>query len=414
MSQLLSACHRGLPESLDTRKSRRTLFSERNECENNSCTGPKAKRPKQSSEQENDVKSFVHSTASAFRPLSSDGNDKGLAPASGNVQNVTESEKKEIDMSAKELSNGTSSKNCSPEQKIYLERQKQKELLQEQSSFNLQDERWKRIERELEKAFSNCHPVTNISKKFPNFINQSSSPIPITQLIEHSSIGIQASLIDTISPLKPLSYARKHCKSPWQLAAPTSDLTTLTPVTTVHNTPAAQVTQAASLPARQISPQPSVADNAVLVSSVSQAPLLLPMPSVGQGVVWNPNSHQSTQSSHAVILSTPVYNLSSLPLNSQLPLAPVTSQPMPQSPVEKPNISSPSMPDTVQYSVPGLQPKSVTMVSQLTPTVKAPTINPMTVSAETPSSTAGVEFSGLPRRLSLPVHVQVTSAQKLM
>ena len=97
----------------------------------------------------------------------------------------------------------------SPEQKILLERQKQQKLLEEQRGFDSQDERWKRIEHELEKAFPKAGPSR------PMMVHQSSSPLPYDALVEQSSVAIQASLIDDLSPLKPLSYYRK-IKSPWK------------------------------------------------------------------------------------------------------------------------------------------------------------------------------------------------------
>ena len=425
MSQLLSACHQGLPETLDGKKSRRTLFSTADtgseSCEN---TGPKAKRPRRSSGEENAVKSFVHSTASAFRPLGPGINEPGATAVCGSVRNSPDIEKAASDRARKNVSADANSKSNSPEQKIYLERQKQKELLQEQSSFDslhLQDERWKRIERELEKAFASCHPNTNVSKKYPSFVNQSSSPIPNAQLIEQSSVGIQASLIDTVSPLKPLSDVRRHSSSPWQSAAPVVDLPQLPTVSLKfvsppHQTKAAsksaQGVHSVSPPAAQISPQQSPVGNAVLLSSGSQTPLILPMPPKGPGVVWNTQPSQSGPAPQALILNAPMYSFSSAALNSPTSLLPVSSIATPQSsPVEKSNVTYPSVPSTIQCSMPALQPKPIAMVTQLTPAMKSSTASPVTVSADTPSN-AGVLLSEISRRLSLPLQVQVTPISK--
>lgn len=403
MSQLLFACNHGLPNALESKKIRRTLFfSPMPENDSSIHTGPKAKRLKGSPEEENEVKSFIHSSTSAFRPVSNGIDRKRVNELSKNLENFSEAQKAENDVSKQEEhSENETGNSYSPKQKIYLERQKQKELLKEQSSFDLQDERWKRIERELEKAFSNCHPNRNISKKFPDFVNQSSSPIPRTQLIEQSSVGIQASLIDTVSPLKPLSYNHNKCKSPGQV-----------PVQPLEGTHRASMMQTELIPfqqslANKISPSKSPSDTVVLASS---APFVVPVPSRGPGVVWNSNLSQPTQSPQAVILSAPGYNLSS---NSQTHQPPTSTQPTIQSAIKKQSVIDPSVPNTSHCSMPAFQPKPITVITQLTPTVKPSAVNPVTVSAETPSG-VGVLLSGLPRRLSLPIHGQATSVQNLM
>ena len=130
---------------------------------------------KQNDQGEVRVKKMLLRVLYTRQPLLSDRsgpgiNEPGATAVCGSVRNSPDIEKAASDRARKNVSADANSKSNSPEQKIYLERQKQKELLQEQSSFDslhLQDERWKRIERELEKAFASCHPNTNVRQEIP-------------------------------------------------------------------------------------------------------------------------------------------------------------------------------------------------------------------------------------------------------
>lgn len=189
MSQLLSACRHS--DDFDAKKSRRSLFmSGKTELED----APEPKRRRSADDvasikQETDG-GFFHSSTSPFKRFQEEKNGPSLC-------------------SPKQASPSGKLDHPSPEQKILLERQKQQKLLEEQRGFDSQDERWKRIEHELEKAFPKAGPSR------PMMVHQSSSPLPYDALVEQSSVAIQASLIDDLSPLKPLSYYRK-IKSPWK------------------------------------------------------------------------------------------------------------------------------------------------------------------------------------------------------
>ncbi|XP_068711100.1 transcription factor E2F8-like isoform X4 [Montipora foliosa] len=180
MSQLLSACRQS--DDCDAKKSRRSLFIP-GDAEPAGSPLPKRRR---SADDVSSIKSdgngsFFHSISSPFKSISNDKKPKSPVLVNSCVK---------IHLP-------------SPEQKILLERQKQQKLLEEQQGFDSQDERWKRIERELEKAFPKSGPGR------PMMVHQSSSPLPYDALVEQSSVAIQASLIDDVSPLKPLSYYRK-------------------------------------------------------------------------------------------------------------------------------------------------------------------------------------------------------------
>ncbi|PFX15427.1 transcription factor E2F7-like isoform X2 [Stylophora pistillata] len=189
MSQLLSAC--SYSDDFEARKSRRSLFMPP-KSDVDGAPEPKRRRSADdvySIRQEADA-GFSHSSTSPFKSL----------PEGKNIP-VVGSPKQTIQIAKLNP--------ASPEQKILLERQKQQQLLDEQRGFDSQDERWKRIERELEKAFRKGGPT------HPLMVHQSSSPLPYDALVEQTSVAIQASLIDDLSPLKPLSYYRK-VKSPWK------------------------------------------------------------------------------------------------------------------------------------------------------------------------------------------------------
>ena len=189
MSQLLSACRHS--DDFDARKSRRSLFIS-GETELEGAPEPKRRRSADdvSSMKPESDSGFSHSSTSPFKSIQDD-------------------RKKPTPCGSRQASPGGNLNLSSPEQKILLERQKQQKLLEEQRGFDSQDERWKRIERELEKAFPKGGPSR------PMMVHQSSSPLPYEALVEQSSVAIQASLIDDVSPLKPLSYYRK-LKSPWK------------------------------------------------------------------------------------------------------------------------------------------------------------------------------------------------------
>ena len=219
MSQLLSACRQGFPSELpDSKKSRRSLFLPQNLTDD----GPEAKRSKDedpsiTSKAVTD-KQFVHSSTSPFKFVGGSGSEASSSTEGASAKNPSGSAQ-------------VSPKQGSPEQKVLLERQKQQKLLEEQRDFQLQDERWKRIERELDKAFAGCQPKVSCTNTFPQMVHQASSPLPLDSLIQHSSVGIQASLIDDLSPLKPPSYYRSVVKSPWQpIQASEASMTTPSPV----------------------------------------------------------------------------------------------------------------------------------------------------------------------------------------
>ena len=182
MSQLLSACQ-GFLVPDENKKSRRTLFTGETSSGDD---GPSSKRRKSSDDikgNENEsvnATKFVHSATSPFKPFPTEQNGIDSTIASPPAKNVFPS-----------VVEG------SPEQKILLEREKQKKLLEEQKDFEVKDERWKRMEDELEKALPKAR--SKISK------NNNSV---------QSSVGIQASLINDVSPLKPLSNYVKNLK-PW-------------------------------------------------------------------------------------------------------------------------------------------------------------------------------------------------------
>ena len=189
MSQLLSACRHS--DDFDARKSRRSLFVS-GKTEPDDAPQPKRRRSA------DDVSSIKHEA------------DAGFSHSSTSPFKSIRDEKKEpTSCSSRQASPSGTVNQSSPEQKILLERQKQQKLLEEQRGFDSQDERWKRIERELEKAFPKGGPSR------PMMVHQSSSPLPYDALVEQSSVAIQASLIDDLSPLKPLSYYRK-LQSPWK------------------------------------------------------------------------------------------------------------------------------------------------------------------------------------------------------
>lgn len=189
MSQLLSACRQS--DDFEAKKSRRSLFVP---VKTEPDGSPLPKRRRSADDvlsTKHDVNGgFSHSISSPFKSIHDEDNEltqrSPVQAASDGNQNLS-----------------------SPEQKILLERKKQQQLLDEQRGFHSQDERWKRIERELDKAFPKAGPSR------PMMVHQSSSPLPYDALVEQASVAIQASLIDDISPLKPLSFYRK-LKKPWQ------------------------------------------------------------------------------------------------------------------------------------------------------------------------------------------------------
>ena len=193
MFQLMSACRQGFSSDAESKKSRRSLFmspkTERDDA-------PVAKR-RRSADDVLSIKGevevrFSHSPTSPFKRIA------------GEKSNPTSRSSRQASPKDKSV------QPTSPEQKVLLERQKQQKLMEEQRNFDSQDVRWKRIERELEKAFP-----TAAAQNRATMVHQSSSPVPYGALVEQSSVAIQASLIEDVSPLKPLSYYRK-LRSPWK------------------------------------------------------------------------------------------------------------------------------------------------------------------------------------------------------
>ena len=191
MSQLLSACKEGFPADFaDSRKSRRSLF-----LGPTSDDGPDCKRAKADvspMEKKDTNGQFVHSSMSPFKVV------LGLAAES-------------------EAGDGLASgaDNSSPEAKILLERQKQQQLWDEQKDFTLQDERWTRIQHELEKAFPGAQ-LPAIEKATPSAQFPAVPSAQLPAISSQSSVGIQASLINGVSPLKPPSYYGNARVSPWK------------------------------------------------------------------------------------------------------------------------------------------------------------------------------------------------------
>lgn len=219
MSQLLSACSslQGIPP--EDKKSRRTLFVSEAYID-----APTPKRQRTSDSDSNDSTSnsdkFVHSFTSPFKPLNNDKCDQPRATENSPVL-----------------------KQASPEQKILLERKKQAKLLEEQKNFQLEDERWKRMEHELDKAFAKNEPkVTDTQKLYERI---------------YPSVGIQASLIADISPLKPLSQCVNNLQTPVNGSSADKQVTAATTSTTGP----------ASLQNMMISPLVNNTSNAAMPSS---------------------------------------------------------------------------------------------------------------------------------------------------
>ena len=412
MSQLLSACRHS--DDFDARKSRRSLFMTGN-MEYEDAPEPKRRRSADdvsSIKQETDG-GFSHSTNSPFKSI--------------------QDEKKTSSVSSPKQSSPCGAFNqSSPEQKILLERQKQQKLLEEQQGFDSQDERWKRIERELEKAFPKGGPSR------PMMVHQSSSPLPYDALVEQSSVAIQASLIDDLSPLKPLSCYRK-IKSPWknpeslQSSCPSSATPSPVPFQSgsalnSFNNPHA-MSPVPILPATE---RPSNVSN-----TCPSNPFFLQLPvsaASGAPVVWatpTPPSGHSTPSPDQLIkmaaqqpVDTPVmYSPRSLtptpePVQPDMSLFAsmsdkqqvILTQPLVTmgdaqqvSPVPQAlSVQVPIMPhvsNTDMFSVTPI-PGNMTSLQFSTPLVKVADINNV-VSMETPSSTVQL-LKDVSKRLSLP------------
>lgn len=407
MSQLLSACRHS--DDFDARKSRRSLFmSGRTELED----APEPKRRRSA----DDVSSinqeaeggFSHSSASPFKSIQ----DEKEGP---------------LVSSPKQASPSEMFNQSSPEQKILLERQKQQKLLEEQRGFDSQDERWKRIERELEKAFPSR----------PIMVHQSSSPLPYDALVEQSSVAIQASLIDDLSPLKPLSYCRK-VQSPWnnteslQTSCPAS--VTPSPVPFQNGSALNSFNNPHAMSPVPILPATERPSNVSNVCPSNAFFFQVPVSAAnGASVVWatpTPPSGHSTPSPDQVIkmagqpVNTPVlYSprsltptpepahpdtslFSTVPDKQQAILTPslVTMGDSQQvSPVQQAlSIQVPTMPhvsNTEMYSVTSI-PGNMTSLQFATPLVKVTDINNV-VSMETPSSTVQL-LKDVSKRLSLP------------
>lgn len=173
MQQLLSACTslQGAPS--DDKRSRRTLFVSEAYID-----APLPKRRRS----DGDVEET--SFSSPPKPVQSH--------VSPNRQTVEEKQARDLQ----------GVKRGSPQEKILLERKKQKKLLEQQKNFQLEDERWTRMEKELNKAFSKPDPV----------VSNNNSPSLFDKF--HPSVGIQASLIADVSPLKPLSHYVQNMQLP--------------------------------------------------------------------------------------------------------------------------------------------------------------------------------------------------------
>lgn len=406
MSQLLSACRHS--DDFDARKSRRSLFmSGKTELED----APEPKRRRSADDvssikQESDG-GFFHSSTSPFKSIQEEKKGPSLS-------------------SPKQASPSGKFNQPSPEQKILLERQKQQKLLEEQRGFDSQDERWKRIEHELEKAFPKGGPSR------PMMVHQSSSPLPYDALVEQSSVAIQASLIDDLSPLKPLSYYRK-VKSPWknsesvQSSSPAS--ATPSPVPFQSGSTLNSFNNLHAMSPVPILPATERPSNVSNVCPSNAFFFQIPV-SAGSGasVVWaapTPPSGNSTPSPDQLIkiaagqpVNTPVlYSPRSLtptpePAHTDTLLhQSILSTPSLVAMGESQQVSSvqqvlsvqvPTMPDvghTEMYSVTPI-PGNMTSLQFTTPLVKVTDVNNV-VSMETPTSTVQL-LTDVSKRLSLP------------
>lgn len=418
MSQLLSACRHS--DDSDSRKSRRSLFmSVKTELED----APELKR-RRSADDVSSIKQdadggFSHSSASPFKSLQEEMKGATVPP-----------------ISPIPASRSVNFNQSSPEQKILLERQKQQKLLEEQRGFDSQDERWKRIERELEKAFPKGGPTR------PMMVHQSSSPLPYDALVEQSSVAIQASLIDDLSPLKPLSYYRK-LKSPWnnteslQSSCPAS--ATPSPVPFQNGSISNSFSNLHAMSPVPILPATERPSNVSNVCPSNAFFFQIPASAAGNGasVVWatpTPPSGSSTPSPDQLIkiaaaqpVNTPVlYSPRSLtptpePAYVDTSLLPSFAADKQQTIITPPlvtmgesqqvnglpvqhalSIQVPSMPyvsNTEMYSITPI-PGNMTPSQFMTPLVKVTGISNV-VSMETPSSTVQL-LTDVSKRLSLP------------
>ena len=403
MSQLLSACRHS--DDFDARKSRRSLFmSGKTELED----APLEPKRRRSADDVSSIKQetdggFFHSSTSPFKSFQEE--KKGLSLCS-----------------PKRASPSGKLNQPSPEQKILLERQKQQKLLEEQRGFDSQDERWKRIEHELEKAFPKAGPSR------PMMVHQSSSPLPYDALVEQSSVAIQASLIDDLSPLKPPSYYRK-IKSPWknseslQSSSPASPVlfqngSALNSFNNVHAMSPVPILPATERPSNVSNVCPSNAFFFQIPASVAS----------GASVVWatpTPPSGSSTPSPDQLIKMA-----AGQPTNSPLLYSPRSLTPTPEpahldTSLQQSILTTPSlvaigesqqvgpMQQALSVQVPTVLdvghtemypvtpiPGNVTSLQFATPLVKVTDVNSV-VSMETPTSTVQL-LTDVSKRLSLP------------
>ncbi|XP_032226516.2 transcription factor E2F7 isoform X2 [Nematostella vectensis] len=276
MSQLLSACRQGftLPDHTDPKKSRRTLFTGQPKSDDE----PAAKKSKPIAAEA--LKTFVHSATSPFKPIPAE-EEMGRGP----------------NTSPRNAKRSVPAEQASPEQKVLQERQKQQRLLEEQKDFSLQDERWKRMEQELDKAFSQTVPSL-------------SSPVPQQDMSDQSSVGIQASLIEDVSPLKPLSNYYVKMLSDWGQAQ------TQEPLASRSATPSPVILQSMGVaPLTTTTPvsqgcesQSALTNSVTLTNLATNACHVRPLGQVTQENCATPTSHVTdtnkvTHASHVTLAS---------------------------------------------------------------------------------------------------------------
>ena len=383
MSQLLSAC--SYSDDFEARKSRRSLFMPQTS-ELDGAPEPKRRRSADdaySIRQDTDA-GFSHSTTSPFKSL-----QEGK-----NVPSVS---------SPKQTSPTGKLNLASPEQKILLERQKQRQLLEEQEGFDSQDERWKRMERELDKAFPKGGPTR------PMMVHQSSSPLPYDALVEQTSVAIQASLIDDLSPLKPLSYYRK-VKSPWKnTESQQSSCTTSSPVPFQGGS----VMNALSNP-HAMSPVPILPATERPASVNNACPnsayfLQIPVSAGGNGgsVVWatpTPPSGSSTPSPDQLI------KMAASPVNAPLLYSPRSLTPTPEPVSLEPSVAGKQQAIITTPLVTVLEPQQVRPVQQ-TLSIQLPAI-PQVGKAELHSVTP-ITGNITPLQFATPL-VKLTDLKKVV
>ncbi|XP_046844478.1 uncharacterized protein LOC124438390 isoform X2 [Xenia sp. Carnegie-2017] len=190
------------------------------------------------------------------------------------------------------------------------------------------------------------------------FVDEASSPIPPCKLVPHASIAIQTSLIENISPLKPLVYVNRNVQSPWkpQLTSPipTPPVPPSTPELPYENNIGPFQSQYTQQYSRRVtSPYPTSA-------SCRSSPML-PL-TQGTRYFFPPSPHQPSMNSGPISQASHMYG--------------VVSQPVYQSNSCPPSIKSSPIPfDPKQMKSPG--------ISQLCSMMPTPCTNKLVKNMET-------------------------------